>query len=104
MVAPSSMATSKSCDMPIDSSRSWSAGTPSASRVSRSCAEATEPGPDLFEILGVRGQEHQPFDPDARKVTGAREGGSKLGLVEARLGGFVGQVHLDQDRQDDARG
>ena len=63
IVAPSSMATSKSWLMPIDSSRSIAGSTPSADQRSRSSRRPPEVGPDLLRVVEERRQQHQAVDP-----------------------------------------
>ena len=99
MVAPSSMATSKSCDIPIESSRSWSAGVPSASSVSRKSRSRRNHGRTCSRSSAYGGRSMRPSTLTPGNSRARASSGPQLRLGESGLGRLVGQVDLDEDRQ-----
>ena len=107
-VAPSSMATSKSWLMPIDSSPSIDGRRrPRASSPSRRSRSAPELRPRVLGIVDRRRQQHQPDQPRPRAhAAAASKIAGSSSSARAVLGRFAGQVHLDQqlERPSGSRG
>ena len=90
------MATSKSWLIPIDSSRSCSAGVPFSTHPSRSARSRRNQGRASSGSLDERRKQHQP--PESRPLHAGRRGQDAWHRVDRRavLGGLEREIHLDQ--------
>ena len=89
--------TSKSWLMPIESSRSRSAGTPAAASRSRTSRSRAEPGPRVFRVFDQRRQQHQAHDARRRaRAAPRREWPAASSTGAPCLVGFEREIDLHQ--------
>ena len=97
IVAPSSIATSKSWLIPIDNSAIEAAGRPDATSRSRSSRRRRNHESRLLRAVRVGWNDHEAAKVERRGLGGGGRERRHGGFVGAVLGRFVSQIDLNQD-------